>query len=358
MYTGEFFNSSKRKLLSIDGGGMRGVITLAMLSELEKFYGKPAYEIFHMVGGTSTGAIIAAGLSVGMTANEILTIYENHLAKIFNQGNITRWINFVLNGFRFLYDPTPFIDALKPYVENIKIGDIHYPIIFITTKDVRTGNTYYVTSAGAGASLFSDWLLSDAVQASVSAPVYFPPFKNNFIDAGVGIQGNPSLGVITEAMEYIGPDEGFVDNNVILISMGTGYVTNDHPDGIAGKWNGIDWLNYVLFEFIDDTGLQQALSTRAIYGSRIDFRRYNPYLDWSIYEILGIPAIVDNDGNIDKSKNIDPSTLTLDTSYDNAISLMKTIGRLYAENIDWDMPDIMPWDTIGGHPKPKINPNI
>ena len=192
----------------------------------------------------------------------------------------------------------------------------------------------------------------------MSAPVYFPPFKNNFIDAGVGIQGNPSLGVITEAMEYIGPDEGFVDNNVILISMGTGYVTNDHPDGIAGKWNGIDWLNYVLFEFIDDTGLQQALSTRAIYGSRIDFRRYNPYLDWSIYEILGIPAIVDNDGNIDKSKNIDPSTLTLDTSYDNAISLMKTIGRLYAENIDWDMPDIMPWDTIGGHPKPKINPNI
>ena len=58
----------KDVILSIDGGGMRGIIALAILCWLEEQTGRPAYELFKLVGGTSTGALICAGLAVGMSA--------------------------------------------------------------------------------------------------------------------------------------------------------------------------------------------------------------------------------------------------------------------------------------------------
>ena len=63
------FNPYKKDvILSIDGGGMRGVIALAILCWLEEQTGKPAYQLFKLAGGTSTGAIICAGLGLGMSA--------------------------------------------------------------------------------------------------------------------------------------------------------------------------------------------------------------------------------------------------------------------------------------------------
>lgn len=336
---------NKKMILSIDGGGMRGVISLGMLAELETLTGKPAYDLFDMVAGTSTGAIIAAGLCVGKTAVEILEIYKTTLPKAFGvQQGIGFWTNWFFGGMRYFYPLEPFRIALQPIVEGKKIRDLTDPIIFMTTKDVRTSNNYFIVSKGPGAAAFNDWPVSGAVAASGAAPIYFPPAAGNLIDGGVGVYGNPSLAAAIEAMEYIGAAEGFTDNNVRLISLGTGYPPNQFPDGAAARFWLKDWIEYIIGENIDDSGLQQVYTTRAIYGKRMDFRRYNPLLTTrNLTEKLGITV----------PPGVKPETLSLDTRTPTELNLMEEIGRAYARKIDWSVPDAMPWNTEGGHFQPE-----
>ena len=66
-----------KTILSVDGGGIRGIIPLACLVQLEKKEGKPAPELFDMVAGTSTGAIIAGGIALGLSARGLLALYRD-----------------------------------------------------------------------------------------------------------------------------------------------------------------------------------------------------------------------------------------------------------------------------------------
>ncbi len=340
----DFNPDGKKVILSIDGGGMRGTISIAMLAELEQMTGKPAYELFDMFAGTSTGAIISAGLAIGLSAEKILeTIYKDRLPKAFPPRNTQFWVRYLLGGARHLYNIEPFANALVPLVSGIKVGDIQRKIVFMTAKDMRSGDTLYIVNRGPGAVLSADWPVSGAVAASGAAPIFFPPVAGNLVDGGVGVYGNPSLAAVTEALEYIGAAEGFVDQHVMLISLGTGYVPNITADKAANRFWLADWLPYVILETLDDTALQQVFVTRAIYGSRIDFRRYNPLLTRaSVTGPLGLtlPA------------GVEPSHLGLDSFAPAEVTLMEQIGRAYARLIDWTQPSVMPWMTPGGHPKP------
>ena len=73
----------KRALLSIDGGGIRGIIPLCALAEMERQLGKPAREVFSFIAGTSTGAIITGGLASSVGAEAMLKLYEELGAKAF-----------------------------------------------------------------------------------------------------------------------------------------------------------------------------------------------------------------------------------------------------------------------------------
>jgi patatin-like phospholipase/acyl hydrolase len=339
-----FNPQGKKVILSVDGGGMRGVISIAMLAELEQMTGKTCQEMFTMVGGTSTGAIIAAGLGIGMSANDILeTVYKDRLPKAFPPANILLWLRYLLGGMRHIYDIEPFVEAVQPLAAGVKVGDITQPIVFMTAKDVRIGDTYYIVSKGPGRAAVADWPLSGAVAASGAAPIYFPPVAGNLIDGGVGVNSNPCLAVAVEAMEYIGVEADFINGNVMLISLGTGYVPNLYRDGDATRFWLKDWIMYVISKGLDDSALQQAYSTQAIYGNRIDFRRYNPELTTrNLNEAFGITT------------TLDPTKLSLDSHAPEQIALMEQIGREYARRIDWLDTSVMPWETVGGHRKPNI----
>ena len=106
------FNPGRRKkvLLSIDGGGMRGTIVVAMLAELEAQLGHAIYDMVDMVGGTSTGAVIAASIGLRMSAQEILdVIYKDRLPHAFGQRGVLQWLRFALTGLRYMYDLRPFV---------------------------------------------------------------------------------------------------------------------------------------------------------------------------------------------------------------------------------------------------------
>lgn len=339
----EFNPDGKKTILTIDGGGMRGVISIAMLAELEAMTGKPAYDLFDMVAGTSTGAIIAAGLGLHMTAQQILDeIYKDKLANSFQPQNLLFWLRYVLGGLRSLYDTKPFHDVFDPITAGKKVGDLTDPIIMMTTKDLRTSNTYYIVSAGPGRAAFADWPLSGAVAASGSAPIYFPPVAGNLVDGGVGVYANPCLAATIEALEYIqlAPEE-----SSLVISLGTGYVANTVPEGSGTRFWLKDWIEYLIIEGIDDAALQQVYTTRRIYR-HLDFRRYNPYLDRAALKELSLTP----------PPNLDPTALTLDSHAPAEVNFMEQIGRAYARALDWTKPNVMPWETSGGHPQPGILP--
>jgi len=336
-----FNPDNKTTLLSIDGGGMRGVIALAMLIYLEEQTGKPAYDLFDMVGGTSTGAIIAAGLGLGMSAKEIMTVaYKDRLPKAFGNPSRIFWVKYALRGFKHMYPFKPFLDALGDIAYGKTIADIKKPIILLTTKDIRTSNTYYITNHGPGAEKFKNWPLTGAVGASGAAPIFFPPILGNLIDGGVGTFGNPCFATSLEAVEYMEMQA----KDILHISLGTGFVTNARDEGAGANFWIKQWLEYIFLEDIDDAALQQVYITRKVYRD-MDFRRYNPDLDENI---------IRNELGID-TKGIDTSKLTLDTRLLPQIDLMEEIGYAYAQKIDWSKKCVMPWDTVGGHKQPGFS---
>ena len=333
------FNPYKKDLiLSIDGGGMRGVIALAILCWLEEQTGKPAYELFKLAGGTSTGAIICAGLGLGMSAREIMDeVYKSRLPKAFNRSKRLRWLRFFLNGMRHLYNYKPFLKALGPLGEGKRVGELDGLTILLTTKDLRTSSTYYIINRGPGAPLFADWPLAGAVASSVAAPLFFPPVQGNLVDGGVGAFGNPCLATSVEAVEYL----GLRAENLIHISLGNGYFPNTQGEGAGRGFWLKSWIEYLIFEGMDDAAMQQVFMTRAIYKA-MDFRRYNPELT--------IENLEHNLG-LDMSE-FETLSLGLDSSAAAEIELMERIGYTYASKIDWMKQRALPWNTIGGHSEP------
>lgn len=339
----EFNPQGKRTLLSIDGGGMRGVIPIMILKYLEERTGKPAYDLFDMVAGTSTGAIIAAGLGIGLSAHEMLDqVYRDKLPAAFGRRDLGFWLRYVfVRRLRYLYPLEPFVEALGPLAAGKRVSDVDKAIILLTVKDLRTSNTYYIVNAGPGADTFAQWPLTGAVAASGAATLYFPPVLGNLVDGGVGVYGNPSLAAAIEAVDYI----GFEPENTLHISLGTGFRSHALADGQGARYGALKWIQYVVSESLGEAALQQAFNTRAIYGQRgMDFRRYNPFLDrQSVETQLGIDA-----------GGVNPNELGLDATSPQQIELMERIAWAYAEKIDWTQPNVMPWDTTGGHPRPRI----
>ncbi len=315
------FNPYDRDLiLSIDGGGMRGVIALAMLCWLEEQTGQPAHKLFKLVGGSSTGAIICAGLGLGMSAREIMNeVYKARLPAAFRRAKGLRWLRFLMNGMRHLYPYGPFLKSLGPLGEGKRMADLDGATVLLTTKDLRTSSTYYIINRGPG------------------APLFFAPVQGNLVDGGVGSFGNPCLATSVEAVEYLNmPAE-----NLIHISLGNGYFPNTYGEG-AGKGFWLKtWIEYVISEGLDDAAIQQVFMTRAIYKS-MDFRRYNPELT-----AQNISHNLDLDIG-----DVDPGALALDSSSMAEIELMEQIGYAYASKIDWMKERALPWNTVGGHAEP------
>src|SRR5271169_6724271 len=101
-----------KKLLAIDGGGIRGVLSLEVLQKIEDLLGaqsgQPDFRLadyFDYIAGTSTGGIIAAGLSIGMSVSEIMSFYEEAGAQMFVKANLLRRL-------RYRYDDEPLAQKL------------------------------------------------------------------------------------------------------------------------------------------------------------------------------------------------------------------------------------------------------
>ncbi|MDO3678554.1 CBASS cGAMP-activated phospholipase [Paenibacillus ehimensis] len=201
-----------KKILSIDGGGIKGAFPAAFLAELEEQLGEPIVSYFDLIVGTSTGGIIALGLGMGFSAKEITTFYEKYGPNIFqpkNQGIMAKVARKVTTGYSdMLFDTKYDAKALKVALYGLFgdriIGDSQVRLV-IPSFNIQSGTVrIYKTRHHPRFEL--DWKKSvvEAALATAAAPLYFQTFRTEsgvpLIDGGV--YANNPVGLA--AVEAIG----------------------------------------------------------------------------------------------------------------------------------------------------------
>jgi patatin-like phospholipase/acyl hydrolase len=213
----DFNPQHKKTILTVDGGGVRGIIPLMALLKLERDSGRPCRDLFDFVGGTSVGALIAGAIAVGKSAAEIVEIYQRFVHAIFKMDYVA--IAF-RHGFRYLYDKTALRGLLRDTLGDVRLNDLPVAVLF-TVKDVARGETIFFVNRGPGAAATGHARLAQVIEASAAAPIYFEPVGDG-VDGGVGVYGNTCYVATVEAMEYMSRgDPGWRDGNVIHCSFGT-----------------------------------------------------------------------------------------------------------------------------------------
>lgn len=302
----------KNVAIAIDGGGIKGIIVTQALAILEESMQKPVHEIFHLAVGTSTGAIISAGIAARISAGEMNHLYIEMGRSIFP--NSLRKILFPLTRYR--YSANPFHKALHTYFNDLKMGDVWKSEpktdLVITTYDLVENRTRFVKPWKPE---YSDWLITKAVQSSCTVPTYFPIVEGRYIDGGVGSYGNPCYVAAFEAKECLNWDPA----ETTLISIGTGRDPYSFQTKTAPKLWAWDWIGRIFGVFLQ-SAYDQQVNLVETYFKELDFRRFQIDLSEPIAmddtsrvnQLVGYgnrlgQMILDN--KVDRSQGVSPKTL-------------------------------------------------
>lgn len=224
------------KILCVDGGGIRGVFPIAILHAMEEELKTPIGEMFDVVAGTSTGAIIAAAVSINKNMSELLYNYMKYGEKIF-----VRQAKVGL--FKSVYSDRYLRRLLKKAFGELTLADIEKPLI-IPAVDITHGKPFvHRSNYGHSDSDNLSIKIWDAVLSSCSAPVYFPPnnVENRYLSIDGGLwANNPSLVCITESIHYFKKNL----NDLKIVSLGTGMQKIDFTIESNKYWGVKQWLPF------------------------------------------------------------------------------------------------------------------
>jgi patatin-like phospholipase/acyl hydrolase len=239
--------TTPKRILALDGGGIRGALSLGYLQRIEDMLRKqhgddPAFRLcdyYDLIGGTSTGSIIAACLSIGMEVKDIREMYMTLGGKIF--GKKYKWYNIFQVGdlLKASYDAKPLEEELQKVCGDMTLGSDRIRTgLCIVAKRADTnsvwplinhpGGKYYDSADGKN----KDILLWKALRASAAAPTYFLPQVIDvggglstaaFVDGGVSMANNPALQLLMVATLNGFPFKWkWGAENIFITSVGTG----------------------------------------------------------------------------------------------------------------------------------------
>jgi patatin-like phospholipase/acyl hydrolase len=257
----------KIRILSIDGGGIRGILPGTLLTYVEQKIKEKTGDqnatigqYFDMIAGNSTGGILSllflcpdANGKFKYSAQEAVDIYLKHGGKIFDISFRKKFMS--LDGLLDeKYDATNLEDTLQSYFGNTQLKELLRPSL-APAYDMENRKAFFFTSADANIDT-QNYYLRDVARATSSAPTYFQPVQiksmygatHTFIDGGV-FANNPSLCAYAEARTLRFGDvlnNTLKPNNpsakdMLLVSMGTGivetpYLFNDFKNANKTKW--------------------------------------------------------------------------------------------------------------------------
>ncbi|ABK50565.1 MULTISPECIES: CBASS cGAMP-activated phospholipase [Shewanella] len=242
------------KILSIDGGGIRGVYPAHILKCFEEKLGINLLESFDMIAGTSTGSIIAAGVACDIRATEIVNMYKEHGEDIFKKKKsripFKKLRNITQPLLESVYDCGSLYKVLKGVFNDSTLGQIAKPLILPAT-DVGNGGVHVFKSA-YDPTFNRDRLVKvrDAVLASCSAPTYFDPHKvDEYLLSDGGLwANNPALVAVIDAQKRLGINY----DDIQVVSIGTGHskvaygLKHKGDWGLATGWRHKEFISFML----------------------------------------------------------------------------------------------------------------
>jgi patatin-like phospholipase/acyl hydrolase len=302
----------KLKILSIDGGGIRGIVPAKILAEIEKRTGKSISSLFNLIAGTSTGGILAAGLTMPKpntrdpkyTAADLIKFYrerggeifyEPFLEKVMKLDDISR-PKYSSDGrdkvLKEYFGNTPLEDALtEVFVTSYDI-QLRAPVFFTsqTNKEERTNRYYRKISSG--------FTMHQAAMATSAAPTYFKPHKVKasaehdtqergfyaLVDGGVFANNPTSLALMEAIIDSKKPGKTPLElKDILVVSLGTGSLTRRYDYEKAANWGLVGWVQPLLNITLDGSSESVAVQLEQLLPKAQDrppqYYRFQALLD-------------------------------------------------------------------------------
>lgn len=197
------------RILTIDGGGIKGVFAASFLAEVEDTLASPLVDHFDLIAGTSTGGIIALGLGLGLSAREVLGFYETHGPAIFPKRRLGRLRNL----FGAKYDERPLEAALKSVFGDRVLGESVTRLV-IPSQNLETGEVHVFKTAHHDR-FRRDYKVPvvDVARSTAAAPTFFATHRlesgTPLIDGGTWAN-NPMGAAAVEALGVLGWPAGAI----------------------------------------------------------------------------------------------------------------------------------------------------
>jgi patatin-like phospholipase/acyl hydrolase len=279
------------KILSIDGGGIRGIIPAVVLAEIERRTERRAADLFHLIAGTSTGGVLAIGLSIPKsptaalyTSTQLIDLYERQGARIFSR-SLAHRLAACGNLRREKYTSSGVAQVLLDYFGESRLRDAATDLL-IPSYEIERSRPFFFRSAIARERLDYDFPARDVARATTAAPTYFAPLKlaagmpgdhYTLIDGGV-FANNPAACALVEA-RATHPEA----NDFLVVSLGSGELNQSLPYQQAKNWGVVGWalpMLEVVFDGVSrtvDYQLRQVLPDAKRHSKR--YYRFQTTLD-------------------------------------------------------------------------------
>ena len=245
------------RILSIDGGGVRGLIPALVLAKLERITGKPISGLFDLIAGTSTGGILALGLTMpkdglpAHSADQMAAIYEQEATRIFSR-SFRHWMRPLTEQ---KYSSEGIESVLDEYFGDARLKD-SLTNVLVPAFEIERYFPFFFKSCIAKTNPAYDFAIKDVARATSAAPTYFEPHQiltasgrdyYALIDGGM-FANNPAACALVEAMKcfhHAGEEE------IVMVSLGTGARISSIPFSKARFWGLAQWAKPVLNVVLD-----------------------------------------------------------------------------------------------------------
>lgn len=238
------------KILSIDGGGIRGVLPAKVLADLEERYlgGESIGAYFDLIAGTSTGGIIALGLSIGKRAHDILKLYETNASSIFPENWWQRalrsnsYLDAITRVARYRYDRNALSSALLQEFQDKTIGDTTTRLCIPTFDENSEVNIIKTPHHPDYKIDWKDALVDVALKTS-AAPTYFGAHATKgrrYLDGGVWANNPVMVGLVDVLACYQVPR-----NNIHILSLGCSEGSFQISEKMLLRSGALHWITII-----------------------------------------------------------------------------------------------------------------
>lgn len=337
-------NDKKFRVLSLDGGGIRGIFPAVILSEIEKVLkakGLENWQIFQnvdLIFGTSTGGILALALSLGIPAEEIKDLYFNNAKNIFgNKKGLLKCINHSSHDRSSL--KSLLEDVFKKYHNSSipKLKDCKVPV-GVSIYDLSIGKPSVLKSFYHHRFTRDPNLpLLDAALSTSSAPTYFDPYSGNMykdmkgdvlqfknkVDGGVWAN-NPSLIALIEAQKAF--DKELIDINLLSIGTGERIFLEPNRENKFGIWYWINNKRKRIIELFMQGQSQQVENILSLLKNGIDRQELDnfAYLRLNTLFRTELENIEMDETDIDRLKDLE--IRALEVYNENKVEIFKLLN--------------------------------